>query len=523
MPTVRRTLALAALLVAAGSLAFATGAAVVGPADTVADGNLTIQPADGPNGDYAYLDDDGEIAIDVSGSNPNLDGFAGVNVDATTGIGNVFTITYTGDETARVWIAAPNESVDFVAGGDSIEGESNSVTLTPDDDTVTVGLDIDTRGATPGERLGGSEFSIEAEVGTPDSGGGTQASADDGGSAPTMTVTAPGSSQREFVASDVGAGETVRFEADGMELDRADVTLDGVDLMRVETERIEVNAAGRPEPFEDAGALAAPTDPRPVAYLSLKHSFTTDDVETMRLRFSASRAALDAAGIDPADLTVYRRTDAGGWEERETDVLDAGTAEARGLDPSRVYFHATTDDFSTFAVAERVPRVGVVDAGVDTPAIDRGGEARVTATVRNGGGTAGERTVTLAADGEPVAEETVTLAPGGTATVTFAAGFDRAGEYDLTVGGTAVGTVVVNGPEGDAAGTTPQPGGSGGAGAVADDGAGENEEGGTGSDGPDGGDARVEEPGGFDPVELVGVAAVALLGLAGLAVRRSRE
>ncbi|TKX63338.1 DUF1102 domain-containing protein, partial [Halorubrum sp. SP9] len=52
MSTARRILILVLLAAsAATALAFATGAAVVdGPADTVANGDLAIQPADGPNG-----------------------------------------------------------------------------------------------------------------------------------------------------------------------------------------------------------------------------------------------------------------------------------------------------------------------------------------------------------------------------------------------------------------------------------------------------------------------------------------
>jgi len=69
MPTARRTLIFALLLVAAaGSLIFTTGAAVVddGPADTFADDDLAVQPADGPNGNYAYLNDDDEIVWSTS-------------------------------------------------------------------------------------------------------------------------------------------------------------------------------------------------------------------------------------------------------------------------------------------------------------------------------------------------------------------------------------------------------------------------------------------------------------------------
>ncbi|TKX54674.1 DUF1102 domain-containing protein, partial [Halorubrum sp. SS7] len=96
MSTARRILILVLLAAsAATALAFATGAAVVdGPADTVANGDLAIQPADGPNGRYAYLNDDDEIAIDVSASNPNIrdPSFEGVNVGATGRIDDVFTI-----------------------------------------------------------------------------------------------------------------------------------------------------------------------------------------------------------------------------------------------------------------------------------------------------------------------------------------------------------------------------------------------------------------------------------------------
>jgi len=51
MPTTRRTPTLALLLAAAGSLMFATGAAVIdGDADTFADDEIAVQPAEGPNG-----------------------------------------------------------------------------------------------------------------------------------------------------------------------------------------------------------------------------------------------------------------------------------------------------------------------------------------------------------------------------------------------------------------------------------------------------------------------------------------
>jgi len=99
----------------------------------------------------------------VSASNPNIrdPSFDGVNVGTTGTIDDVFTITYTGDERARVWIGYPDESVTFVADGDSIEGDENNVTLGPNQ-TVAVGLAIDARGEVAGTRLGADEFSIKA-------------------------------------------------------------------------------------------------------------------------------------------------------------------------------------------------------------------------------------------------------------------------------------------------------------------------------------------------------------------------
>jgi hypothetical protein len=90
-----------------------------------------------------------------------------VNVGTTGRIDDVFTVTYTADEYARVWIEYDSENVTFVADGDSIEGEANNVTLAPNE-TVAVGLAFDTRGKAAGTRLGADEFSIEAEIAEPE-------------------------------------------------------------------------------------------------------------------------------------------------------------------------------------------------------------------------------------------------------------------------------------------------------------------------------------------------------------------
>jgi len=513
MLTARRTLILALLLVAAGSLIFTTGAAVIdGDADTFAEERLAVQPADGPNGNYAYLNDDDEIVVDVSASNPNLGpDFEGINPDSLAAADDVFTVTYTADEYARVWIEHEGENVTFVAGGDSVEGEGNNVTLGPNE-TVAVGLAIDARGEVAGTQLGADEFSIRAEIAEPETLSSTSSST--GYRGPITTVTAPSADRREFAASDIDRDDTVRFEADGMHLDGENVTLHRLDLEGVRTESVEMNASGSPEPFEDGGALDAPTSPRSMAYLAVEHGFEPEAVDAMTIRFSADPDYLNATDTDPENVTIYRQTDAGEWEEKPVAVADDDVVRLMGLPEDRVHFRATTEEFSTFAVAERVPRFDVTDTTLDTPAIDPGGEATVRATVENGGGAAGEETVVLTADGEQVANETVALAPNGTATVALSGVFETAGEYDLAVAGTDAGTLLVGDPAGD-------------------DGDGDNAETGTGSDTGAGsdtgtesdtdgsaGDGPTEEPSGIDLVDLGGLLALVALAVAGVALVR---
>ncbi|OYR44316.1 CARDB domain-containing protein [Halorubrum sp. Ea8] len=506
MPTARRTLTLALLLVAAGSLAFATGAAVVNDdADTFAEDRLAVQPADEPNGRYAYLNDDDEIAIDVSASNPNIrdPSFDGVNVGATGTIDRVFSVTYTGDEYAHVWIEYESENVTFVADGESIEGNESSVTLAPNE-TVTVGLAFDTRDATAGTQLGADEFRINATLAEPKDatarGISTRKTGDDGG--PTVTTTLPGADRREFTASDVGRGDTVRFRADGMHLDGDNVTLEGIDLAGVRNERVELDAAGSPDPFADAGPVSAPTTPRSMAYLALDHDFAPDAVDEMTVRFSADPAYLNATGTDPEDVTLYRRTAAGAWEEVPVEVVDDDVARMLGLPEDRVHFRATTGPSSTFAVAAHAPRYDVTEATVAPEATDPGENVTVRTTLRNGGGAAGERTVTLTANGTPVASETVALDPNETATVAFDATFESPGAYDLAVDGTSVGERLLVGDP------------------ASDDAGGSGDESNAGSDGSATVAGTTEEPFGIDPADLAGPLALVVIALAALALVR---
>ncbi|QSG16011.1 hypothetical protein [Halapricum desulfuricans] len=162
-----RTALLVAVLVASTALLVSTGAVPFSDGtDEIEGSDIVMQPADGPNGKYAVIDGDGEIALLLADENPDLEA-GGVADDAVTPLDRVFTITYTGDLFARVWITDDAEDVRFYRGDDPddpLEGAGNAVTLGPNE-TVRVGLLVDTRGDHDVESV--SSFDVRARQATP--------------------------------------------------------------------------------------------------------------------------------------------------------------------------------------------------------------------------------------------------------------------------------------------------------------------------------------------------------------------
>lgn len=150
-----------ALLVPTGAVPLFDG----GPADQVSE-DLVMAPADGPNGAYAVLNEEDEIELRLTEANRAVAG-DGIGSHTLTRIPGVFTISYTGEEYARVWLTDGVEDVTFVGGvgeagtTDSLEGRENAVVLGPNQ-TVVVGLLVDTRGDHDVESA--REFTVHAEV-----------------------------------------------------------------------------------------------------------------------------------------------------------------------------------------------------------------------------------------------------------------------------------------------------------------------------------------------------------------------
>jgi PGF-CTERM protein len=88
----------------------------------------------------------------------------------------------------------------------------------------------------------------------------------------------------------------------------------------------------------------------------------------------------------------------------------------------------------------------VVNALLDSEQISPGEVLTVTAVVENTGETAGDARVALVVNGLTVATERVELAAGESARVTFDRRFENRGTFEIAVGDTTAGQVVVATP-----------------------------------------------------------------------------
>ena len=132
-------------------IAVALGATLIVPTaaapDTVGDQSLVFQPANGPNGAYAYYEDyrpgaGEELRLGFGPANPKLDSGDGVPADTVTSFDRVFTITNNGTEAAWVDLADSSDRVRFYIGN-NVDATNNNVTVAPDE-TVAVGVVINT-------------------------------------------------------------------------------------------------------------------------------------------------------------------------------------------------------------------------------------------------------------------------------------------------------------------------------------------------------------------------------------------
>lgn len=137
----RRALALA--LFAALALLVPSGATIVptnGPSDPIGS-QIELVPASGGGGAYADVED-GDLVVDVSGSNPAVTA-EGLNPSSVTRFDDVFLIHNTGNQHAEVWMSHSGEGLTLTVAGDPIESPEDATQLGPNE-SVAVDLTFDT-------------------------------------------------------------------------------------------------------------------------------------------------------------------------------------------------------------------------------------------------------------------------------------------------------------------------------------------------------------------------------------------
>lgn len=516
--------ALLAIGVACGLAVVATAGApididAVSPDDADATGHLELQPHPGPNGKYAFLDDEGELEVAIGPSNPNVDGGQGVSVESGSTIEDVFTITYNGstvdrDDPVRVWIEHDDPegvALTFRSDGRPIEGEDAKLTLDPNE-TAAVGLYVDTDGAEPGSAT--TNFTVHAEFPTEpaDSGG--------AGSATTGTrfvVSSPAPNLCEATVYRARGGEPTRLDACDVRI--ADgVTLAAVTFETSTDDDVGVDLTGSSDPPDGVEPIeAVETGAAPLGY------FTADyDATTAAVTERSHEIALE--GYDPATVRVYGYdTGNGTWTPIGSVVENAAEHDLNDEtnDETDVEYVLRSelgepdepdepDGFSTYAVAVDAPVVRVDGVELGATTVEVGEPATVSVAVANDGRADGTAELVLLSDGEPTASTTLDVPAGGTNATTLEPTFDEPGTYEIAVGNVSAGelTVVAAGTESPStdAPSTDEPATEGSDG--------ESEEGGTGNgtDAADDGSsteidtpAALEEPAGIDLERMAGL------------------
>ena len=239
-----------------------------------------------------------------------------------------------------------------------------------------------------------------------------------------------------------------------------------------------------------ASAFTTATGRRSVAAISIGHP-STDTAENVTVAFAVDRLRLQAAGLAPEEVSLYRHNET--WRELPTRV--------RWGDAERVHFTADSPGLSTFAIGasnqtatgengtnaatnesesgatangtgganttesddtdtstatasdtEESASLVVTAATLAEETVVAGEYAVVTATVANEGGRTGSRTVALTGNGSTLANRTVTVQPGENRSLQFASRVDQ--PITLAVGGTTAGTVTVRNDSTSASGAS---------------------------------------------------------------------
>lgn len=391
------------------------------------DPNVVLAPGSGPGGEYASLNGDGELEVDLSSP--------GVNANAYTAIDGVFTVSNEDADTVAIWFSH-NETDEVVLSvdGRSAQLEDDPIVLTSGEQ-VSVDLSVDSSSRQAGD-LVLSSFTIHAENVTE-----TTTSSDGGSTTSTSTSTSTSDEvvdeqEAPSVEPTPPSGEDEVVYADGVETEADFTPIDPSAVGRYEAAvgddgpfGPEIQATMAPRGLDGGGALRPVDGAHGLARVDDTVALTADgtrfasaeaiqpNVDPVRLvdvdvparrtgEPALIRLAIDRDRLGTADPTTARigRFTPSGWQLLTTTVAEA--------DGERVVLEAMTPGPGTFAVfqepdvdyAWRLPDGTGAGPPTVTTGFDEPGHHTVELTVTDGQGRQATAEYRVLANDRPAVE-----------------------------------------------------------------------------------------------------------------------
>ena len=412
----RRLLFYSVLLAFVVTVVVATGASVVTDGDDERDeltDHVVAYPHPGDNGAYTYLDDDGEIVLDVTASNDHIEA-DGVPSGTVTKLDDVFVLENTGEEFATVWIGHDAEDVKFHVDGASIEHEADGVVLKPNG-TVDVGIIVDARDYEKGDRLidGINIHITHANVDEPDPVHdrpvGASGASSSGCSPAQVRTAAPTEETRTVSVTNVqtcnpewidllslGVGEYAKIEGMSVlfaETDEAKFTLNATGALPT-----QLDGESLPEHVDPVDQFRAETSVAPIGSVMIEDAPAPKTFESMNLHLTLDRAWLEGAGIAPDEVSLYRHNGTT-WVPEDLEPLDnkdkdtnrddgPSVTETHGIGADMddvVAYDANLYSTGTYTLGVEAPILTVDGLAVEPDVVSPDETATATLTVTNHG------------------------------------------------------------------------------------------------------------------------------------------
>lgn len=437
-------------------LALVLGLAVPTAAVTATEddaGAVTLSPHSGPNGQYASVTG-GELEVE----------FGALNDEAVTTADDVFNVTAETDCAARVWVEI--ENVTAYRSDDRsnpVDSEANATVLAPNE-TLQVGLSIDTTGANPDPGSMTVHAEETAACGGSSSGPTTTPTSTDDTTTPDPTTTPTDESEFAVdVAVENGSDAAERVitvavtnTGDGEGTYVAEPRVEGAPIgtksatvLPGETRELtftwradregtyELDVGGQTVTIDVAttgGPAFRVTDLEPAAS-EVPAGSDTEVVATVENTGSAS-GTYTAVLTDNGSVVAEREVTVPAGERREVafEVAFEGTG---------THELAVGDRTATVEVTAAERLVEIRDVTVQDREIAPGNATTIAVTLENTGDVDGERELELQVAGAGVDSVTVSVAAGETRTVTLSWTFDDPGIYPVAVSGVDGGEVTV--------------------------------------------------------------------------------